>query len=131
MTGEEFEKQMKVILAKLSDATNLDFTWYVISSDPDVVSDFGVDHENNIVIMCDTFPLKVSNLTSIRYRFFPGNGFEDCYIRFDFDNTYLNCYYSDCDMGHLFDVRFFFAEEKHSLSRSGAISLLSKLKTMV
>ena len=39
----EFEKQMKKILRKASEASDMNLEWVLVSGDPDCVADFGKD----------------------------------------------------------------------------------------
>lgn len=41
MTNEDFKERMHLILQKISENSGLNFMWHVISTDPDVVADFG------------------------------------------------------------------------------------------
>jgi hypothetical protein len=74
------------------------------------VADFGCDSDGNLVIKGDSFPLKISDLTSICYRWNVDTyGDEsDCYIRFDFGkDIYMDCSLCHCDIDEFFDVKFF------------------------
>lgn len=99
MTNARFEEKIKEILKKAERE------WYIVSVDPDFVADFGCNAAGQLVIMGETFPLKIADLTDIRYRL--GEDESDTFIRFDFGNDfYLDCCYDDCNMGRVFHARY-------------------------
>lgn len=98
MTNNEFEEKMKDILKKAD--LNL-----FCSADPDIVADIGCDLNGYLVIMGETFPLKIKDITSIRYR--PGSHNICRFLRLDFGkNIYLGCHYDDFNFGRAFSVRY-------------------------
>ena len=99
MDPKTFECEMKRILKKYGEKLNLEIDWEIVSSDADVVSDFGIDHDGNLVIYKNSFPIKIEDITSIRYRWAPINDDRgDCFIRFDFGSDYLDINYSEDGM---------------------------------
>lgn len=104
----EFEKQLKIILRKVSEASDMNLEWVLVSGDPDCVADFGCDNEGNLVIDEATFPLNIKDMTAIRYRWNSKTDGYDNFIRFDFGkNISLDCCVgSDFDIIHVYNVRY-------------------------
>ena len=126
MENFEFEKQMKKILEKASEASNLCLDWHLVSGDPDCVADFGCDHDGNLVINCDSFPLKIKDMTGIRYRGYSELDSSDGFFRFDFGkNIYLDCHFNDCDTGHMYHVKYY-DTYKTCLKKDDAIALIQQ-----
>ena len=128
MTNAEFAARMKEILVKAQDASGVCLNWRLVSDDPDCVADFGCDRDGNLVIQGDSFPLKISEMTNIRYRWNNETDDSDCYFRFDFGKeNYLDCCFSDCDMGQWFHIRYN-GVYKTCLKQNEAIHLLEELQ---
>jgi len=107
MEIHEFEKQMKKILRKASEASDMNLEWQLVSGDPDCVADFGCDSEGNLAIGGDSFLLKIQDMTGIRYKWNAETDDSDCFFRFDFGkNIFLDCCFSDCETGHMYHVKY-------------------------
>lgn len=120
----EFEQQMKTILRKASEASEMSLEWQLVSGDPDCVADFGCDHEGCLVISGESFPLKICDMTGIRYRYNSETDYSDCFYRFDFgNNIHLDCCFSDCETGHMYHVKYNDTYET-CLDRKRAIKLI-------
>ncbi|MCQ2552796.1 MAG: hypothetical protein MJ150_00635 [Clostridia bacterium] len=130
MTNEYFAERMEQILEKISNASNLDFTHLQISADPDYVADFGCDANGHLVLMEKSFPLKIADLTSIRYRW---DGETSCtdgigFIRFDFEkDIHLDCFLVDGPIGQKYRVKYH-DTYKSWLDEKETISLLEELQ---
>ncbi|WP_288682934.1 hypothetical protein [uncultured Eubacterium sp.] len=88
MTNEEFETQMRKILKKAGEASGLGFENESVSVDPDRLADYGVDYEGNLAIYERSYPLKVSDIIAIQYRWNECDEWEEsngCF-RFKFKN---------------------------------------------
>lgn len=128
MTNEQFEEQMKQILKKASDASDMSLTWHVVSTDLDCVADFGCDAHGNLALLEASFPLKIADLTGIRYRWVPEGDYSECFIRFDFGkDIYLDCCFDDCGMGRIYNVRYY-NMHKGWLSEEEAIAFIEEAK---
>lgn len=122
----EFVEEMKKILRKAGEASDMCLTWQLVSGDPDCVADFGCDHEGNLVIQGDSFPLKIKNMTGIRYRWNGETDGSDCFYRYDFgDNIYLDCCFDYCSTGDLYHVKYN-DTYKTCLGKAEAIELLKQ-----
>lgn len=135
MENIEFENKLKEILVKMGKALDINLDWVVVSCDYDVISDFGCDRFGNLTIVEDVFPLKIKDLSSIRYRvdndINKENYFNDdsSYIRFEFeDGLLLNCHINACN----FCEHFYFDNKKigkygEDYSRQDTIKKLNEL----
>lgn len=125
----EFEEQMKKILCKASEASDLYLDGYTVSCDPDFIADFGCDHIGRFSIEGNSFPLKIQDMTEIRYRCNSDTSnydFSDCFFRFNFgDSIYLDCYFDECSMGETFHVKYN-DTDKFRLNKTQAIELLKQ-----
>lgn len=103
MTIQEFESKMKEIVQKASDMCGRNLIGnMIISGDPDFVADIGCDYKGNLIYDRTTLPVKIRNITGIRYRFNRENR-EECFIRFDFgENFCLDCCYEHSFTGDYF-----------------------------
>lgn len=127
MTNEQFEETLKRVLAKAKEASNLNHTIGEVSTDPDCVTDFGCDGEGNLVLNGYSFPLKISDMTNIRYHW-DGENINEGYIRFDFgDDLYFNCIYDDYGIAEEYIINYK-GTEKTCLDRKEAISALRAMK---
>lgn len=98
MTNEEFETQMRKILKKAGEASGLGFENESVSVDPDRLADYGVDYEGNLVLYEDSYPLKVSDIIAIQYRW--NERSEDGFLRFKFKNgLHFHIMFSSDDYG--------------------------------
>lgn len=84
MTNEEFETQMRKIIKKVEEASGLGFEEWSVSVDPDRLADYGVDYEGNLVLYEDSYPLKVSDIIAIQYRW--DEYMDEGFFRFKFKN---------------------------------------------
>ena len=122
----EFEKQMKKILHKASEASGMSLEWQLVSCDPDCVSDFGCDSDGSLTIGGDSFLLKIKDMTRIRYRWNEETDDSDCFYRFDFGkNIYLDCCFNDCTTGCYYHVKYF-DTHKALLNKDQAIELIKQ-----
>ena len=127
MKNEEFVTKMREILTKAGEAADMSLDWQVVSEDPDCVADFGCDGAGNLVIQGDSFPLKISDVTGIRYRWNGETDASDCFFRFDFGKSaYLDCCFSDCEVGQMYHVKYR-DTAKFCLKKDEAIRLLETL----
>lgn len=128
MTNEMYKERMKQVLVKASDVSEMCLTWCLVSTDPDCVAEFGCDADGNLVLMGDSFPLKISDLTNIRYHWNPEWDYDGGFIRFDFGKEiHLDCWFDDCSMGDLYHVRYYDVH-KTGLNRGKAIAFLEEMK---
>ena len=97
MTNEEFETQMRKIIKKAGEASGLGFEEWSVSVDPDRLADYGVDYEGNLVLYEDSYPLKVSDIIAIQYRW--NEYMDEGFFRFKFKNDlkfYINFSAEEC-----------------------------------
>ena len=100
--------------------------WHIVSGDPDCVADFGCDHKGQLIIDGDSFPLKIQDMTGIRYRGNSETDSSDCFFRFDFgDIIYLDCCFSDCSFGEMYHVKYNDAY-KTCLTKDQAIEMIKQ-----
>lgn len=100
MTNEEFETQMRKIIKKAGEASNLGFENESVSVDPDRLADYGIDYEGNLVLYENSYPLKVSDIIAIQYRWDGCEESGDGRFRFKFKNgLYFYIMFSSDDCG--------------------------------
>lgn len=88
VTNEEFETQMRKILKKAGEASGLGFENCSVSVDPDLLVAYGIDYDGNLVIHEISYPLKVSDIVAIQYKWNECDEWEEsngCF-RFKFKN---------------------------------------------
>ena len=92
----EFAERMKEIIGKASVDSDMTLDWQLVSSDPDVVADFGMDRDGNLVLDTCSYPLKITDITDVRYRWNSETDFSDCFYRFEFGENYMDVCFGDC-----------------------------------
>ncbi len=97
MEAKKYVENLKEILKKVGDMSDLNFDYLVVSDDPDCDADYGIDYNGNLVIDRTSTFLPVEELEHIRYR---GTkeiySKQDCYVSFVFrDDTILYAYFDD------------------------------------
>lgn len=127
MTNEEFKNRVTEILKKASIASDLDLSWLLVSDDPDCIADFGCDRNGNIILMEDTYPLKINDLTDIRYRYIKDSSAENCYLRFEFGKEVnLDFHFDESCMGDRISFKYH-DENKWFLYPNDAIKHLEEI----
>ena len=102
----EFVEQMERVLNKVREESGLSWEWLLVSGDPDCVADFGCDYEGNFCIGGEAFPLKIKDMTGIRYRWCEENDGEDSFLRFDFgDQKYVDYHFAAYEVSCLYCVK--------------------------
>lgn len=98
MTNKEFEKKMTTILKKIRVTCDDDFflNELIVSTDPDLLADFGCDENGNLVLGKFSTPFKIADLTNIKYRCNLHDSdsmeFDNIHIRFTFgESLFLEC----------------------------------------
>ncbi len=100
VTNEEFETQMRKILKKVGEVCDLGFENESVSVDPDRLADYGIDYDGNLVLYENSYPLKVSDIIAIQYRWDENVESGDGRFRFKFKNgLYFYIMFSNDDCG--------------------------------
>ena len=124
MTIKNFEEQMKNVLHKMSEASGLDFEEIIVDADPDCIADFGSDYEGNLCLYGESLPLKINDMTGIRFRW-DGETYDPCgFVRCDFgENIHLDCCFDDYACEYVYHVKYK-EIRKGGLKKEKAIELL-------
>lgn len=130
MEVEKFISRMKEILEKAGNDSEMCLDWLLVSGDPDVVADFGVDYEGNLVIDEKSFPISIESITQIRYRWNSETDYSDCFYRFEFGENHLDACFGDCGLTGDYHVRFN-NKEKTCMKYEEAVKFLSEKNTEI